>query len=255
MKVFAGPWIGEFGWELFHWQGVLRQLHDNGMDITICTSESSFDLYRDFCTDFVQIIPGTETDAWRCNNWKPNITLENVTKKLGAIISPEDICPGEPNPREQKLIKYGHKDDKLISNDIIIHARATNKCNSAERNWPVEKWEQLIDMIPQEFTVGCIGKKDSAYLIDGCDDMLDVDLGFLANFLQKSKLVLGPSSGPIHFASLCGVPHMVWSGYDARRNRWRYEDFWNPFNTKVHFLDCGWNPSVAYIYEELMGLL
>ena len=65
--------------------------------------------------------------------------------------------------------------------------------------------------------------------------------------MNKSKLIVGPSSGPMHMASLCGLKHLVWS---TEYNRVRYERDWNPFKTEVIFhSDGGWNPNPETIKE------
>jgi SAM-dependent methyltransferase len=57
------------------------------------------------------------------------------------------------------------------------------------------------------------------------------------DMMAASKLVIGPSSGPMHLASLCKTPHLVWTGkqwsstikaFNDERYTWK----WNPFRTK-----------------------
>ena len=52
--LFAGPWVGEFGWELFCWQAYIRSL-SKFYDKTICISNNhSKFLYDDFCDRFIE---------------------------------------------------------------------------------------------------------------------------------------------------------------------------------------------------------
>jgi len=44
------------------------------------------------------------------------------------------------------------------------------------------------------------------------------------------RLVVGQSTGTMHLASLCGVPHVVWG---SDRIGIRYKKTWNPFHTPV----------------------
>ena len=65
--------------------------------------------------------------------------------------------------------------------------------------------------------------------------------------MNKSKLIIGPSSGPMHLASLSGLKHLVWS---SEHNKSRYLNICNPFKTEVIFYSKeGWNPNPNNIYN------
>ena len=46
--IIAGPWLGEFGWELFFWSGYCRALSRHFEKTTIITRPGRDFLYRDF---------------------------------------------------------------------------------------------------------------------------------------------------------------------------------------------------------------
>jgi len=79
--------------------------------------------------------------------------------------------------------------------------------------------------------------------------------------MAATRLVVGPSSGPMHLASLCGTPHLVWTDqirYSAIQvnNRKRYETLWNPFCTPCWVLDTqGWAPLPSFVLEEILYCL
>ena len=76
----------------------------------------------------------------------------------------------------------------------------------------------------------------------------------LCGYINQAKCIIGPSSGPIHLASLCGTTQIVWSGHE--RNKYRYEELWNPHKTKVIYLgDEGWQPSVEHVYKNVKQYL
>ena len=53
----AGPWVGEFGWELFAWHAYVRSMASY-YDKTVCiSSEHSKFLYEDFCDVFIPFEP------------------------------------------------------------------------------------------------------------------------------------------------------------------------------------------------------
>ena len=56
-RLIAGPWVGEFGWELFAWQAYIRSLADNFDETIVLCRPSSQPLYQDFATKFIDINP------------------------------------------------------------------------------------------------------------------------------------------------------------------------------------------------------
>lgn len=53
----AGPWVGEFGWELFTWQGYIRSLSEKFDKTIVLSRPSSKFLYTDFCDIFIDAHP------------------------------------------------------------------------------------------------------------------------------------------------------------------------------------------------------
>ena len=78
-----------------------------------------------------------------------------------------------------------------------------------------------------------------------------ISLKELVGIFSNAKLIAGPSSGPMHLASLCGATHLVWS---TEYNRVRYERDWNPFKTPVIFHnEGGWNPNIDNIKNSILN--
>jgi hypothetical protein len=101
------------------------------------------------------------------------------------------------------------------------------------------------------YHIACIGTEDASLHIDGTDDMRGIGMGKLVDLMASSRLIAGGSSGPMHLAALCGLPHLVWS---APINRLRYLRDWNPFGTECLFVDqWGWHPPVEEIEKKLKG--
>jgi hypothetical protein len=148
-----------------------------------------------------------------------------------------------------EYIKYGDPTVVPKSYDVLIHARGTDKYGTDFRNWPEFKWNDLVKYTGLSFA--SIGSEQGAYHIDNTDDLRGVSLEQLCGYMSASTMVLGPSSGPMHLASLCGTPHFVWSG--DRPNVERYEKYWNPLKTKVKILDHvhGWDPPLLTILKEM----
>ena len=119
-----------------------------------------------------------------------------------------------------------------------------------EDNWSVENWSKLRDLLGNK-KIACIGTKQESGIIDGTDDLRDIDIQELLNVMRNSTCAFGPSSGPMHLASLCGLPHVVWS---IPQNKVRYEENWNPLKTKILFdSEHDWHPTPEYIYNKFKG--
>jgi len=253
--LLAGPWVGEFGWELFCWQGFIRDLsRDYEKTIVIGRPTNAF-LYEDFA-EFVPFDPESfETDAWRCNNAKSANELVNSIPHDQYFSGQFDI--GFRYASNHGLITMGQSDEQEFHQyssditdegyDVILHGR--NKSTGSERNWSLEQWEKLVSIIPDDLSIACIGN-DEAFHIEGTEDKRNIDLETLCAIMKNSKVIAGPSSGPMHFASLCGLKHIVWS---EDFNRERYQKLWNPFKTKVIYYSAdGWNPDPNDIKDLIM---
>ena len=47
-RLIAGPWCGEFGWELMSWQGRIRELSRSYDETIVCSDDGHQALYADF---------------------------------------------------------------------------------------------------------------------------------------------------------------------------------------------------------------
>lgn len=227
---------------MFAWQGFLRFLaHQEKHDrFTVgCRSGHNY-LYEDFATDFVNYDPESkQTNMWMCEEW-----WHDDPEGYDLIVRPQDC-----RMFKREFIKYGKKGK--VGYDILIHARSTDKCNTGHRNWDKVQWDEFVNKY-LDMTIASIGTHDDALHIDNTDDMRGLPLDKLCDLLADSNVLVGPSSGPIHLGSLCGIPHVTWSPVERdgiMSNKERYEKEWNPHNTPVTFLDIGWNPSVKAVVE------
>lgn len=256
-KLLVGPWMGEFGWEMMRWQGIIRYYaQDNKFDEVIigCASGNRV-LYQDFATDFIDNTPyHGYPDGWKYNHMNPVFDKEILEKvNPDVYISPTQESTARSKP--QNFAKYGVSDPAL-SYDLLIHPRSTTKNGTGIRNWPEGRWMNLVNSLT-ELKIGCIGTTNSSYYIPGVADLRDISLDKLVNIMSSSKMVIGPSSGPMHLASLCGLKHLVWTDTKvwssiSGTNRQRYETIWNPFMTDVIVIDQeGWQPSIDTILNVL----
>ncbi|MFW5847696.1 MAG: hypothetical protein ACOCVF_02140 [bacterium] len=263
--LLAGPWVGEFGWELFCWHAHIRRLSKNFDETVIISKKGHEFLYKDFYTKYyVYNTPKNSfVNMWLCNDVNAKSIVEksinhlglqgNVTIQLpinlGFTINGKGEIKMSENFKKQKFIKL--KSDTLDkSYDILIHPRSRHVAN--ERNWDINKWNKLVKMLENDYSIATIGSYE-ALGIDGTADMRGIPIEDTVALMNRAKLIIGPSSGPMHLASLSGLQHFVWS---SEHNRNRYLTAWNPFNTKVHFYSKeSWNPKVDVVYNKIKEII
>jgi hypothetical protein len=258
-RLVVGPWTGEFGWELFSWQGLVRKAAFDYDEVIVCGPPTSEALYLDFKHQYMPAtIPGLR-DCWRVDTKEREAlaVLKDHLRKLGG----DWIQPFGPIPVDkQRFLKFG-KVGNAPGFDVVIHAR------KAIGKRPGHGWDTAhCDAVTRRllvagYTVCAVGLSSDAYCPPDVKDCRDVPLYFLMDMLASSRLAMGPSSGPMHLASLCGTPHLVWTDTDVysaigATNRARYERLWNPLSTRAIVLDHeGWRPSVESVLSAVMDFL
>lgn len=251
MKILAGPYTGEWGWEIMRWQGVLRWYAHNGNDVIVVARQSSYDLYKDFASEFIpNELWGIKNkhfpNGWRDGNEDPGFEFEHINSISGIeyIINPtQKSCFGS-----QVFIRYHEK--PIYKCDIVIHAREVTDKRS-RRNWPRKKWDKLTNKLSKKYKIAAIGATDAAYAPKHTMDFTGYPLCTTISLLSNAKLVVGPSSGPMHLASLCCTPHLVWANSEITG---RYEKDWNPLGTECKVIyDDTHNPDVGLIHESIAG--
>ena len=252
-SLVAGPWCGEFGWELCVWNPVVRK-YSEGYDEVIVYGKPGMEyLYKDFAEYREYDIPHGSTDGCFVNG-KIYKLPDNIVKQYGRY-----IMPSNRYVFYSKVYK-SFKIDVEKKQRIIIHARNTNKMGTGIRNWPIEKWRELVARL-SNFEIISIGTKSDALYIENSVDKRSIGLENLILLINSSLCVVGPSSGPMHLASLCETPHVVWTDskvydYVGFNNKYRYEKAWNPFNTPVKVIEEDrWNPDVDKVYKNIMEIV
>jgi len=136
---------------------------------------------------------------------------------------------------------------------IAVHARRKGD----NRDYSSEKWDDLCKELKRLYSAEILAiglEKD--YCPKGAEDRRTSDLFRTREVIQSCQLVMGGSSGLMHFASLSRVPHLVWGDPDypipeIAPSSVAYATVWNPFNTPVVYLGEGWDPGVQEILDSL----
>jgi ADP-heptose:LPS heptosyltransferase len=256
--LFAGPWVGEFGWELINWQPFLRKLSHRYQKVIVCCRQGNEAMYEDFAHDFLfHDIKG----IFECNKALSIESPEEVERIYSTIPPKADHLPSigwQPSKRKE-FIKFG-KTTSALGTDIIFHPRGRRY--GLDRNWKREKWNVLIERLNRHgLQIGCIGLKDETLdVVGNFFDFRDSPLKKVMDLIASTQLVIGPSSGPMHLSSLCGSPHLVWTDKErfarGKTNRFKYEKWWNPFDTPAFVLDeYGFDPPVDPVEKNIIDLL
>lgn len=256
--LFAGPWVGEFGWELMNWQGFLRALRPRYGRIVVCARDSSRALYEGLCDEFVPHAVRGQANAHVVFGVR---NPEELRRVLDAVPPGADhLRPLAHVPAEaQAFTRLGDPGRAAERVDVLVHARGREAVPG--RNWSAAKWAELLGVLAGKgLRVGAVGLASDTLDLPGVADFRGRPLGPLMDLVASSRLVLGPSSGPMHLASLCGAPHLVWT--DRRTygmgltSREKYERAWNPLGTRVRVIDTeGFDPAVTTVVAEALDML
>lgn len=279
MKTLVGhPYLGECGWFFALWQSHLRYCAKRNDKAYMFVPEG----WECFVEDFAEVMPirvhGGKADRhYRIGDYEIEYLVKD-SEKLLELEGAEHVLPEKKelqNPRIHHIyIRFGKANDALRT-DIVVHPRNDPRdIVGGNRNWSAERWKELLGLLRKDgYLIACIGHPEAAHptsaivpkpLIGGMQmpviDRQTSTFKWLANILASTRLVVGPSSGPMHLASMCGTPHLIWTdkniwnlGMNRKgRNRQRYKSAWNPFGTRVWVIDDeGWQPEVETVYNAI----
>lgn len=256
-RLVAGSWTGELGWELMSWQGYLRKLAVDYEEVVVCAPTGHEPLYADFSTQYIAYDHTGMRDCWWTRKGTADHTVINA--QLDALGGTR-VIPRRISIEEQKFIQFGDTARGELT-DVLIHARSSFGTRPGH-SWPIEHWESVLEgLCRANLKAAAIGSMDGALCPAGALDWRGIKMQQLMDNMAATRLVVGPSSGPIHLASLCGTPHLVWTDqvrYSVIQvnNRKRYETLWNPFCTPCRVLDTqGWAPLPSFVLAEILYCL
>lgn len=270
--LIAGPWVGEFGWELFCWQGIIRKEVKDYDAVCIVSGPGKQAMYSDILNEFGESglyheydCGSNLTDAWKIHGEIPNpfdVRDFLSSSDIQEFLKKNDIIEighidGRRDLQEQEGIYFDYSNFEPIDDcPIVIHAR--NKETGSNRNWDESNYEFLVDLIVNntKYTktdIAFIGSSGS-FCVEGCTDKRDISLDETIKLLRGSNTVIGPSSGPIHLASLCKANHITWGSTVPTDLSQRYHKHWNPFGTPCIFIENNsWDISPETIFHHFVS--
>ena len=246
-KLYAGPWAGELGWELCSWIPSIRHIAKSHNHVTVEIQPDMEYLYE-FADEIIINPREPNFDMYTGHVSRPQFTPPGDTKIIGPKMFWKKYARKEFKAirdaekgkvlHPKKWRKYGEEEPQKVA-DIMCAFRGPKHFKNRsypEKQYPSNYCVDLVNLFLAEgYSVACYGGTDNLY-VDGTFDFRGVPLITLCGALSQAPLVIGPSSGTIHLASLCGAPHVTWYGRPVVSMD-RYLSYWNPFDTPVTFLD------------------
>jgi len=246
--LYAGPWSGEFGWEICSWSPCIRKMAQTFDRVIVETVPGSEYLYEfadeivtnprqpnyDMCKGQSKNEPKkpekpftafSPMDHWRKGGKKEFQAIKRANRVISSIPPKEWRVLGTEKPHYVADIMCAFRGPKTFK-----------KRSFPEKEWEHKKCDELVARFKDAgFTVACYGGRDN-YVPPGTLDYRQQPLDELAGALSQAKLAIGPSSGTIHLASQCGTPHVTWYGR-PNDSMDRYMFYWNPHKTCVTFIN------------------
>ena len=270
----AGPYVGEFGWEVFSWQPLVRAAFLSGR-WDRCLSYVGPGrqwLYRFAETRTLPNMPKHEPECLAYANLPAhkvelealmNTAVEAAKAEMMGMADIGTINYASIPSLNDPMYANGQPDllrpDRFITRGggaIVLCVR--DRALSDHRNWSYVKWAKLAGLLIDEglavTVVGHITKPNEWQMPSGVVDLTNkTTIDDLIQIFSMSGMAIGGSTGTLHLASRCGCDHIAWGAENATRfplsNRYA-ETNW--FGAKHSIItDFDWNPEPEAIVEEV----
>lgn len=199
---------GEFGWEIL-FAAYCRKISRDYKECYVVTSLSSLFLYEDFA--------------------KNGTTEDGIHRTEDTVHWEKDKVYPMDKYEFKTYLPHPEMGEKRY--DIAIHAR---NAHYAFKNYSKENWVKLIEMLRQAgYSICTFGSYKSFNFREMGIDHYNIKTSIEA--IHKSRLIIGPNSGPIHLAQYCKKPVISWTSdqklVDGRtvKERLTTHNPWNPF--------------------------
>ncbi len=238
--LFAGPFTGEFGYELMQWQGFVRARRRFYEEVHVLTYPGRDYLYEGCRVHYHDI------DLKNAGYWYGRFGPEEMKRMADAkaaeielkgydLFNPSLLCTRYHKiflgQQQFRLLEEPPLDGKV--RDLAFHFRAVDKAGPDQsKNYNQNLAEELAELcLKQGLSVICVGHPNYAICPKGCEDKRRVDLRESVAAMCSAHVVAGENSGAMHLANLCGRPTILWA-----QDQWRidYSLRWNPFRVPIY---------------------
>lgn len=238
-NLFAGPYVGEFGWELMQWQGFVRARRRHYDQVHVMSYPGRDYLYEGCHVHHHGV--DLKTAGYRYGVMSRDKARQMVEEKAGEIgLKDYDVFrPALLCTRYHKAI-WGQEfrlfQEPPLSEtgyDVVFHFRAVQKEGpDVYKNYsPALADEVTKRCLNQGMRLACIGHPSYSYCPADCEDYRSFDLRQTVAAISSARAVAGENSGPMHLANLCGKPTILWAEHQWRIN---FSLRWNPFRVPIY---------------------
>ncbi len=252
--LLTAPFVGEIGWELLAWQGIVRRTLRHGRfdRLVVLGTPGRAGFYLDMPLDYrdidLSMVPGVPYEDRRFSA-DSIIGPDAIRAVVAEMVEPVaqhyqrqgceigELWPsydGRFQPtdeRHQCFIRFERDAVRPLPAPSVLLVPRTRSLG-AHRNWPPAAWQELRKLLERR------GIHTLEY---PCDARTAIER------LSACDLAVGQSTGGMHLAGLCGCPRVVWGSEDYLwtrfefTNRQRYETVWNPLAAPTFYHEVkGW---------------
>lgn len=235
----AGPYVGEFGWELMQWQGYVRARRSHYEQVHVISYPGRDYLYEGCRIHYHNI--SLQTAGHRYGNLTPRESHDMARAKaceLGLknydVFSPHLLCT-QYHKRlfwSQEFRLFVEPPLVATRRDVAFHFRCVQKSADHPKNYSADSARELVHLcLKTGLGVICIGHPEYSLCPQGAEDGRSVDLRQTVAAISGVHAVAGENSGPMHLANLCGKPTILWAYAQSSID---YSLRWNPFRVPIY---------------------
>lgn len=284
-KIIFGPYLGEIGWEMTRWSGMVRQYKrlNNNKLIYVSTRKGRQDLYYNSVDEIHTFVIKDDYIKYRPNmnrlDFWPKEELDNLIYSLKSEFKNFHIClppmhsPDRnffrkdqmdfnitPNPSNIKVIKeiLSKHNNKI---PICISPRHRIDSPKPTRNWPKQYWYDLFKNIKNTnkyivFIIGSISSmvippEDETFIVvDRIKEENTSNIGLTISAIKNSVVTIGQQSALPVLSNYLGIKTIMWGN-----EKTRHQTLENPMNTRCIFfeeLSVNYNTDPRLIFGTIL---
>ena len=261
-NLFAGPYAGEFGYELMQWQGFVRARRRHYEQVHVLTYPGRDYLYEGCQVHYHDI------DLKHAGYWYGRLSPAEAHRMAKAKadeigLTDYDIFDTSLLCTRYHEMLFWHQEFRLLEEpalvqkpyDIVFHFRAVKKEGPDPlKNYPPHLADELaVRCLDREISAACVGHPDYSYCPAGCADYRSVDLRQTVAAISSARAGVGEASGGMHLVNACGKPTIIWGEGQCRIDPALR---WNPFRVPIYVVTITtWQPSPEQVFNAIADAL
>jgi hypothetical protein len=262
VHLLAGPYVGEFGYELMQWQGYVRARRRHYQSVHVLTYPGRDYLYEGCSVHYHDVELRTAGYQY---GWMPRSERRQIAERFAESIGLRDYDIFDTTllcSRYHKML-FWRQEFRLFREpsleggrrDVAFHFRAIEKEGpDRTRNYRSDLAQELVALgRAAGWRMLCIGHPQYSICPDGVEDCRSLDLRKTISALCSVPLLAGELSGPFHLANLCGVPTAFFAD-----GQWRIDNCleWNPFRVPLYVIaNDSMQPPAVVVFEKTRAAL